>query len=89
MSLSLKTKLSLGQRIAAGCFGLLGVAFLVRSGFFATQWLRHVVEGDTNFKALTIWTLAYAVVCGVIAFVIVRTPREEDDERDAASASRG
>ena len=79
MSSSSKTSArSLGQWIVTAVFGLLSLAFLFRGFQFGYKWLRHVVEGDTNFKAMTIWALVYVVVCAGIAAVAYFMPREED-----------
>lgn len=71
---------SIGQWVVTIIFGLLSIAFLFRTVQFAYKWLRHIVEGDTNFKAMTIWALIYVVVCGGIAAVAYFMPRETDEE---------
>ena len=71
---------SIGQWVVTIIFGLLSVAFLLRTVQFGYKWLRHIVEGDTNFKAMTIWALIYVVVCGGIAAVAYFMPRETDEE---------
>ncbi len=73
--------------IAIG-FGLLSIAFFLRCLQSAYKWMRHVVEGDANFKALTIWALVYTVVCGVIAAVVYHLPRDGGDE-PAQNGERG
>lgn len=82
---------SIGQWVATIIFGLLSVAFLFRTVQFAYKWLAHVVEGDTNFKAMTIWALIYVVVCARIAAVAYFMPRETDEEVDESvqKAERG
>lgn len=83
---------SIGQWIVTIVFGLLSVAFLFRTVQFGYKWPRHIVEGDTNFKAMTIWALIYVVVCGGIAAVAYFMPRETDEEEPAApdqNAERG
>ncbi len=60
-------------------FGLLSLAFLFRAGQFGYKWLSGVVEGDTNFKAMTIWALIYVVVCAGIAAVAYFMPREIEE----------
>jgi hypothetical protein len=42
--------------------------------------LAKVVEGDTNFKAMTIWALIYVIVCAGIAAVAYFMPREAEEE---------
>lgn len=74
------SKRSVGQVVVAIVFGLLAVAFLIRSILYGVKWLRHVVEAGANFKALTIWCLIYMVVCAAIAFVAFRFPRAEAPE---------
>ena len=76
------------QWIIAAGFGLLGIAFFLRCLQSAYKWLRHVVDGDANFKALTIWALVYTVVCGVIAAVVYRLPRDRGEE-PAQNGERG
>jgi H+/Cl- antiporter ClcA len=83
---------SIGQWAVTIIFGLLSVAFLFRTVQFAYKWLTHVVEGDTNFKAMTIWALIYVVVCGGIAAVAYFMPRETDEEEPSEAnqnAERG
>ena len=73
-------------------FGLLSLAFLFRAGQFGYKWLSGVVEGDTNFKAMTIWALIYVVVCAGIAAVAYFMPREiEENEasEENQKAERG
>lgn len=77
-----------GQWTVTACFSLLSLAFFFRFLQFGYKWLRHTVEGDANFKALTIWTLIYTVVCGVIAAVVYRLPRDRGDE-PAQNGERG
>ena len=67
---------SIGQWIVTVVFGLLSVAFLFRTGQFGYKWLARVVEGDTNFKAMTIWALVYVIVCVAISAVAYFMPRE-------------
>lgn len=67
----------LGQWMVAVCFGVLAVGFFLRFLQYAGKWLAHTVEGDANFKVMTVWSLIYAVVCGVIAAVAYRLPRED------------
>ena len=69
---------SAAQWIVTAFFGLLCVVFLFRGVQFGSKWLRHVVEGDTNFKAMTLWALVYVVVCGGIAAVAYYMPRGEE-----------
>ena len=76
------------QWIIAVCFGLLSVAFFFRFLQSGYKWLRHVVEADNNFKALTIWALVYTVVCGVIAAIVYHLPRDSGDE-PAQNGERG
>lgn len=79
---------SIGQWAVTIIFGLLSVAFLFRGVQFGSKWLRHVVEGDTNFKAMTLWALVYVVVCGGIAAVAYFMPRGEEADVPQ-SAERG
>lgn len=58
-------------------FGLLGAVFFLRALQLGTKWVRHVAEGDLNFKALTLWALVYAVICVAIAAVAYRLPPME------------
>jgi hypothetical protein len=53
----------------AGTFGVFAVAFLLRGFFYGYNWLAGVVDGDANFKVMTIWTLIYFAVCATIARV--------------------
>jgi hypothetical protein len=71
---------SIGQLIVTITFGLLSVAFLFRTVQFGYKWLAKVVEGDTNFKAMTIWALIYVIVCAGIAAVAYFMPREAEEE---------
>ena len=71
-------KRSLGQLAVAVFFGFLAVAFLLRSVFYGYKWITDAVEGDANFKAMTIWTILYTAVCAVIAFVACRKPPDDD-----------
>jgi hypothetical protein len=57
----------LGQWAITLVFGLLSAAFFFRFVQNGWKWMRHVVEGDANFKALTIWCLIYVIVCAGIA----------------------
>ena len=68
---------SLGQWTVVVIFGLLAVLFLFRGVQHGLKWVGHTVEGDMNFKALTLWALAYTIVCGSIAAVAYLMPREE------------
>ena len=70
---------SAGQWTVTIVFGLLSVAFFFRFAQFGIKWARHVVEGDVNFKALTLWALVYVVVCAGIASAAYFMPREADD----------
>lgn len=70
---------SLAQWAVTVVFGLLSLAFLFRAGQFGYKWLSGVVEGDTNFKAMTIWALIYVVVCAGIAAVAYFMPREIEE----------
>lgn len=80
---------SVAQWAVTIIFGLLSVAFLLRGVQFGYKWLRHVVEGDTNFKAMTIWALVYVVVCAGIAAVAYFMPREDENSDVAQNAERG
>lgn len=83
---------SLAQWAVTVVFGLLSLAFLFRAGQFGYKWLSGVVEGDTNFKAMTIWALIYVVVCAGIAAVAYFMPREiEENEasEENQKAERG
>jgi TRAP-type C4-dicarboxylate transport system permease small subunit len=80
---------SIGQWIVTIVFGLLSVAFLFRTVQFGYKWLAKVVEGDTNFKAMTIWALVYVIVCGGIAAVAYCMPREAEEEVPDQNAERG
>jgi len=80
---------SIGQWIVTILFGLLSVAFLFRAVQFAYKWLAKVVEGDTNFKAMTIWALIYVIVCAGIAAVAYFMPREAEEEAADQNAERG
>ncbi len=83
---------SIGQWVVTIVFGLLSVAFLFRTVQFGYKWVTRAVEGDTNFKAMTIWALIYVVVCGGIAAVAYFMPRETDEEEPAEpvqNADRG
>jgi len=83
---------SVGQWIVTVIFGLLSAAFLFRTVEFGYKWLTKAVEGDTNFKAMTIWALIYVVVCAGIAAVAYFMPREKDEEtpdEPAQNAERG
>ena len=70
-------KRSAGQWIVAVLFGLFAAGFFLRTFFFGYKWLRHAVEGDANFKVLTLWALVYTLVCTAIAWVVFRLPRDE------------
>ena len=70
---------SIAQWAVTVVFGLLSLAFLFRAGQFGYKWLSGVVEGDTNFKAMTIWALIYVVVCAGIAAVAYFMPREIEE----------
>jgi TRAP-type C4-dicarboxylate transport system permease small subunit len=74
---------SIAQRAVTVVFGLLSLAFLFRAGQFGYKWLSGVVEGDTNFKAMTIWALIYVVVCAGIAAVAYFMPRETEENEVA------
>lgn len=83
---------SFAQWAVTVVFGLLSLAFLFRAGQFGYKWLNGVVEGDTNFKAMTIWALIYVVVCAGIAAVAYFMPREiEENEasEENQKAERG
>ncbi len=83
---------SIAQWAVTVVFGLLSLAFLFRAGQFGYKWLSGVVEGDTNFKAMTIWALIYVVVCAGIAAVAYFMPREiEENEasEENQKAERG
>jgi hypothetical protein len=80
---------SIGQWIVTIIFGVLSVAFLFRAVQFGYKWLAKVVEGDTNFKAMTIWALIYVGVCAGIAAVAYFMPREADEETPDQNAERG
>lgn len=83
---------SFAQWAVTVVFGLLSLAFLFRAGQFGYKWLSGVVEGDTNFKAMTIWALIYVVVCAGIAAVAYFMPREiEENEasEENQKAERG
>ncbi len=84
MSTSTQTPVrGISQWAVAIIFGLLSVAFLFRGVQFGWKWLRHAVEGDTNFKAMTLWALVYVVVCGGIAAVAYFMPRETEGSQNA------
>jgi hypothetical protein len=74
------SKRSAAQWIVTVVFGALSLAFLLRAVIYGAKWLRHVVEGDANFKALTVWCLLYMIVCAAIAFVAFRFPSEKNAE---------
>ena len=76
------------QKVVAVSFGLLSVGFLFRFLQFGFNWLRHVVEPDTNFKALAVWSLIYTVICATIAAVVYRLPSTRGDE-PAQNGERG
>jgi uncharacterized membrane protein len=80
---------SIGQWIVTVVFGLLSVAFLFRTVQFGYKWLARVVEGDTNFKAMTIWALVYVIVCAAIAAVAYFMPRETEEDAVDQDAERG
>jgi len=80
---------STGQWIVTVVFGLLSVAFLFRTLQFGYKWLARVVEGDTNFKAMTIWALVYVIVCAAIAAVAYYMPRETEEDEVEPDAERG
>ena len=80
---------SVGQWIVTVVFGLLSVAFLFRTVQFGYKWLARVVEGDTNFKAMTIWALVYVIVCAAIAAVAHYMPRETETDETEQDAERG
>lgn len=67
----------IGRWMVTVCFGLLAGGFFLRFLQYAYKWLSHAVEGDANFKAMTVWSLIYVAVCGVIAAVAYRLPRED------------
>jgi hypothetical protein len=71
---------SIGQWIVTVIFCLLGAAFFFRFVQFGLKWVRHVVEGDANFKALTLWSLLYVVVCAGIAVTAYCLSSSSDDE---------
>ncbi|MEO7800210.1 MAG: hypothetical protein ABIY47_21045 [Opitutaceae bacterium] len=73
-------KRSFAQLAVAVFFGALAVAFLLRSFFYGYRWFSHAVEGSANFKAMTLWTLIYFVVCSAIALFAYHKPYEGDDE---------
>jgi TRAP-type C4-dicarboxylate transport system permease small subunit len=60
------------RKAVAVVFALLSVAFLVRCIQYGYKWLSGAVEGDTNFKALTIWAFVYVVVCAGVAYAVSR-----------------
>lgn len=66
-----------GQWIITIFFGLLTVGFFLRFLQYGYKWLAHVVEGDANFKVMTVWALIYVVVCGAIAAVAYWLLRDE------------
>lgn len=72
----------IGQWIVTIFFGLLTVGFLLRFFQYGYKWLAHVVEGDANFKVMTVWSLIYVVVCGAIAAVAYWLPRDDEAELD-------
>ncbi len=78
ISTSTKSPRSRGQWAVTIIFGLLSVAFLFRFVQFAWKWLGHTVDGDKNFKALTIWALVYVIVCAAVSAVAYCMPREDD-----------
>jgi hypothetical protein len=47
-----------------------------------------VVEGDTNFKAMTIWALIYVVVCAGIAAAAYFMPREMEENEVAEEGQK-
>ena len=67
-----------GQLAVTTIFALLSAAFLVRSFFYGSKWISGANAGSLNFKALTIWTLIYFVVCGGIAWVAFNKPRDAE-----------
>jgi len=79
---------SIGQWVVTIFFGLLSVAFLFRTVQFGYKWVTHAVEGDANFKAMTIWAVIYVVVCGGIAAVAYFMPREADEEESAEAVQK-
>ncbi|MEI8089996.1 MAG: hypothetical protein WCG63_10445 [Opitutaceae bacterium] len=80
---------TIGQWIVTVVFGLLSVAFLFRALQFGYKWLARVVEGDTNFKAMTIWALVYVIVCAAIAAVAYYMPRETEEDEVEPDSERG
>lgn len=79
---------SIVQWAVAVVFGLLSLAFLFRAGQFGYKWLGGVVEGDTNFKAMTIWALIYVVVCAGIAALAYFMPREMEENEVAEEGQK-
>jgi hypothetical protein len=67
-----------GQWTVTVIFALLAVGFLFRSCQYGYKWLAHVVEGDANFKVMTVWALIYVIVCGAIAAVAYWLPRDDE-----------
>lgn len=74
---------SIAQWAITVVFGLLSVAFLFRAAQFGYKWLSGAVQGETNFKAMTIWAFVYVVVCAGIAAVAYFMPRETDGNEPA------
>ena len=62
-----RSRRSFVRWIATIILGLLSVAFLFRTLQFCFKGLRHVVEGETNFKALAVWAFIYTVICAGLA----------------------
>ena len=63
-------------------FGLLSAGFLLRFFQYGFNWVSGAESADLNYKALTIWSLIYVVVCAGIAFAAWRIPAEEDEGSD-------
>ncbi len=78
-------KRSIAQVVIAGVFALLSVGFLFRFLQYGLDWVRHVTDGDKNFKALTAWALIYTVVCLAIAAVAWKFPPDEPEEAEPQS----
>jgi TRAP-type C4-dicarboxylate transport system permease small subunit len=68
------------RKVVAVIFALLSLAFLFRFVQYGYKWVSGAVQGDTNFKALTIWSLVYVIVCAGIAFAVSKLSGEEVDE---------
>ena len=60
-------------------FALLSAAFLFRFVQYGYNWLSGASTQDINYKALTVWSLVYVVVCAAIAWIVFRLGREEPE----------